>query len=273
MIFKKIKQVADVVFQEKNRQNNGSGPESAAMSDRGLVRENNEDSYVIVNKSSHGIDVEQCGALFMVADGMGGYQAGEVASRMACEQMLAYYRDSNDSLAFPIERLERVLKQCDRAIATHSRQNPELSGMGTTVTAMVILDQKAFIVHVGDSRVYLFRDNGIKQLTRDHTQVQDLVEMGRMTPEEAKTHHLKHVITQAVGTSKGFKTVFSCEKALCPQDRLLLCSDGLYDMVDDDRIGLILKVSRTAKQACEDLVAAALKNGGRDNVTAVCVFL
>ena len=273
MIFKKFKQVADVILREKNRQNNGASLESAAVSDRGLIRENNEDSFIIVNRSADGIDIEQWGALFMVADGMGGYQAGEVASRMACEQMLTYYQDSTDALTSPIKRMELMLKQCDQAIAAHSKQNPGLSGMGTTVTAMVILDQKAWIVHVGDSRVYLFRNNGIKQLTRDHTQVQDLVEMGRLTPEEAKTHHLKHVITQAVGTSKGFRTVFSLEKELCLQDRLLLCSDGLYDMVDDDRIGLILKVSRTAKQACEDLVAAALKNGGRDNVTAVCVFL
>jgi protein phosphatase len=263
--------------------------EWAALSDVGKVRPNNEDHFLIcrLSKILQVLDTnlveetsdqrcERDGYLLLVADGMGGVAAGEYASAMAVRGVKHHLMDTAKwffSLDDPdedvrIRLLRESLAQIDRELIEQARQDPSLSGMGTTLTAAGIVDGAAFIVHVGDSRVYLLRDRQLEQVTQDHTVAQKLLEAGILNPEEAKTHRSRHILTNSLGGSPGVKGEI-VKLRLQDGDRLLLCTDGLNDMVSDDKIADILLTSIAPDTACRALTDAALDQGGRDNITVI----
>ncbi|MCD4678709.1 MAG: Stp1/IreP family PP2C-type Ser/Thr phosphatase [Desulfobacula sp.] len=245
---------------------------SYGLTDQGLKRENNEDSFLIVEKNQKSCDTITMGSMYAVADGMGGHAAGETASKMACKGLMNYYQNNEILSDHFLGRLEKITSSTDKEILAHSKEYPEMTGMGTTLSVLVIHESDAFIAHIGDSRIYRVRNNDMEQLTKDHTQVQQLVDMGRLTEEEALTHYLRHVITQAVGTRKGYKDIYVRQEKTKSGDRFLICSDGLHDMLSNNEIEKILTLNQTPKALCKKLIYKALQNGGKDNVTVVIVF-
>jgi protein phosphatase len=227
--------------------------ESAGRTDPGRVRRRNEDSFVLDPP------------LFAVADGMGGAQAGEVASRLTAAAFREYHEA--DRLA-PDERLQAIIQEANRRIYERARSDAGVSGMGTTVTAALLTGGRVTLGHVGDSRAYRIRDGELEQLTDDHSLVADLMRSGRLTPEEAEAHPQRSVITRALGTDPDVDVdTMSVEAA--PGDVFLLCSDGLTTMVGDDDILGILAAAPSLDDAARELVRAANTGGGEDNVTVV----
>ncbi len=234
--------------------------------DVGRVRVSNQDAFGIINFSDGSL-------LAIVCDGMGGANAGNVASECAVKGIKEYVersvRPNMDEVA--IEKLlDNAIKSANIEIYDMSLKNSALSGMGTTVVAAFVKDKKAVIAHVGDSRAYVVSDE-LKQLTRDHSVVQTLVESGRLTPEEARIHPRKNVITRALGTEENVIIDF-CECELASGENLLLCTDGLTNFVDSSEIIEIFN-SNKEKRIVEVLVARANHNGGGDNITAVNVTI
>jgi protein phosphatase len=226
---------------------------TSGVTDAGRKRRRNEDAYVVEPP------------LFAVADGMGGAQAGEVASRLA----VVAFREFHEADEFaPTERVTAIIKEANRRIYERAREDAAASGMGTTITAAVLADDSIAIGHVGDSRAYRLREGGLEQLTEDHSLVADLVRSGRLKPEEADTHPQRSVITRALGTDPDVD-VDAFDVALEPGDVFLLCSDGLTTMVEDDEIVRIVTGSKDLDDAAKLLVKAANRRGGEDNVTVV----
>jgi protein phosphatase len=226
--------------------------------DTGKVREHNEDSmFPDESGSSEGPLV------LMVADGMGGAVAGEVASRVAVD---AASEAADDD---PIDPTERVLAG-NSAVILATEEDRNLAGMGTTMTLVQLSESgTAQFAHVGDSRAYLLRDNQLTQVTTDHSLVGELVSLGRITKEEARSHPHRHLVTRVLGL--GPISVDSEELQLLAGDRLLLCSDGLTDMVPDDRIEEILIESDGVEAAVWTLIEEANAEGGVDNTTVVVI--
>jgi PPM family protein phosphatase len=220
-----------------------------ARTDVGRVREGNEDSYMVHDP------------LFAVADGMGGHQGGEVASRLAMETLKRVAEQPDAGLA-------EVVREANRVVFRKAAQDPGLAGMGTTLTAVLAGDGGLHLAHVGDSRAYLVRDDRLTQLTKDHTVVQRLVDEGRLTQIEAGMHPQRSILTNALGVDEEIR-VDEDTVEVRPGDRLLLCSDGLTGMIDDGRIIEILDAHEDPQDACDALVDAANEAGGQDNVTAV----
>jgi PPM family protein phosphatase len=227
--------------------------DSAGVTDPGRKRRRNEDSFVIDPP------------LFAVADGMGGAQAGEVASRLAA----AAFREFHDADELdPEERLVAIIQEANRRIYERAEGDAEVSGMGTTITAALVAADGLVIGHVGDSRAYRLRGGRFEQLTDDHSLVADLVRSGRLTPEEADVHPQRSVITRALGTDPHVD-VDTFTVAAERDDLFLLCSDGLSTMVDDGEIRDLLTRADDLDQAGKGLVKAANKAGGEDNITVV----
>jgi protein phosphatase len=227
--------------------------ESAGKTDPGRVRRRNEDAFVVDPP------------LFAVADGMGGAQAGEVASRLAAAAFREY-REA-DELA-PEERVRAIIKEANRRIYDRARTDSEVSGMGTTVTAALLTDGRVVIGHVGDSRAYRIRNGRLEQLTDDHSLVADLMRSGRLTAEEAEGHPQRSVITRALGTDPDVD-VDTLVVEVEAGDLFLLCSDGLSTMVSDSEVLQTVERAATLDGAARDLVRAANTGGGEDNVTVV----
>ena len=227
--------------------------DSAGRTDAGRVRRRNEDSFVLDPP------------IFAVADGMGGAQAGEVASRLAA----AAFREYHDADRLePAERVEAIIQEANRRIYERARTDAEASGMGTTVTAAILTNGRVSIGHVGDSRAYRIRENELEQLTEDHSLVADLMRSGRLTPEEADAHPQRSVITRALGTDAEVdvdKVTVDVE----PGDVFLLCSDGLTTMVPEEEILRIAQEAGTLDEIARGLVRAANSGGGEDNITVV----
>ena len=226
-----------------------------AKSDVGQVREGNEDAYLVE------------APLFVVADGMGGHLAGDVASSTAVE--IISERSRTASTDDP-ETLAGLLREANTAIWEKSRADKSLRGMGTTCTLLSLDDQRAHIAHVGDSRAYLLRDGNLQQLTEDHTLVGRMVREGRLRPEEAHHHPQRSIITRALGVDAEVNVDLQT-LALKPGDRLLLCSDGLSSMLDSDTIRRALESNVDAQGIAEQLVDMANGAGGDDNITVVVV--
>lgn len=219
----------------------------------GMVRDNNEDS---VFPTSSGDSTNS--ALIIVADGMGGHIAGEVASRIAV----------NAAASSEVPPGDRVAAG-NRAIREEVAREPSLEGMGTTMTLLSIVDGTATIGHVGDSRAYLLRGGELKQLTEDHTVAAELVAMGQLSPEGAASHPQRHMLTRTLGLTR-FVNVDEIEIEILDGDRILLCSDGLTEMVDDGTIAATLADGAPDEVAWE-LVELANRAGGVDNITVVVV--
>jgi PPM family protein phosphatase len=202
--------------------------------------------------------------LFVVADGMGGAQAGEVASRMAIETL---GQDLPDG-ASTEQRLAELVREANRRIHERARVEREHAGMGTTLTAAYLDDAGVAIAHVGDSRAYLWREGELKRLTRDHSLVDELVQRGKLTEQQAAEHPQRSIITRALGPEPDVD-VDTWTYPVRPGDVLLLCSDGLTSMISEEQVADILRGTSSLQQAGEELVGAANAAGGRDNITVV----
>ena len=256
-----------------------SSIKSSGKTDIGLFRENNEDSYLIVDPGNEAYDVSHSGLLFAVADGMGGHAAGEVASKMACEGLLEYYEpgiaqetESSD-LVYGLEQLRRVIHRTNEEIYQYAQTHLEFSGMGTTLSVLVLFPECAIIGHVGDSRIYRFRNRNLKQLTMDHTEVQAMIDSGHLTPEEASVHPFRHALLQAVGAMAELETIDTGIESVQPGDLYLLSTDGLHDSISDEDIEQTLGETGDIHIACDRLVDLALKKRGRDNITLIIILI
>ncbi|HIT52440.1 MAG TPA: Stp1/IreP family PP2C-type Ser/Thr phosphatase [Candidatus Fimivicinus intestinavium] len=236
-----------------------------AKTDIGRVRDSNQDSYA-AGELPGGV------AWAVVCDGMGGAAGGNVASstavKMISQQITAQYRDgmSGNSIR---NMLASAVAAANVSIFDLARSNPELHGMGTTVVAAILSDHMARVAHVGDSRAYKISAQGLLQMTRDHSVVQELVETGRLTPDEAKAHPRKNIITRALGVDETVDIDF-CEDRMEPDDVLLLCTDGLTNYLETDEIFQIAKSSGYYESA-QQMVDLANQHGGGDNITVVAI--
>lgn len=220
----------------------------------GKVRKNNEDSIAIIEPET-----------FVVADGMGGQAAGEVASKMLIDITTNFL--SSVSAPFNEDILKQAIIKSNIEILRESENNPSRRGMGTTATILHIYNQRAYFAHVGDSRIYRLRNKNLEQITQDHSYVEELVRAGEITEAEARVHPMKNVLTQAVGAVKKI-SVDTANFAVEVGDIFLICSDGLTNMVTDEKIAEILMASLNPS---ENLIQAALENGGLDNVSVIVV--
>jgi len=228
-----------------------------ATTDVGMVRQQNEDAYSAEEN------------LYIVADGMGGHNAGEVASALA----VATVRAGAKSGIHSTEQFRELVQQANTAIYTASLDDSTQSGMGTTLTAMAVVpgeEPKVLVANVGDSRTYLFRGGALTRLSIDHSYVQELVNEGILTPEEARVHPRRNIVTRAMGIERSVMVdVFT--HLVRTGDRVVLCSDGLVDEVPDTDIATVLSQHSDAQETAEALVLVANANGGRDNTTVVVV--
>jgi PPM family protein phosphatase len=228
---------------------------AGATTDTGLFRERNEDAYLAEDP------------LFAVADGLGGHLGGEVASRVALERLSEVARDDGPENGIP-ERLREGMHEANRAVHDRASKDRRLTGMGTTLTAVIAGKDRIFLAHVGDSRAYLFRGGDLRLLTEDHTLVQRMVREGRLTPEQAEIHPQRSVLTRALGIDDQLE-VDQATLETTAGDRLLLCSDGLTGMVEDEEILKILSAHTDPQAASDALVEAANAAGGQDNITTI----
>ncbi|MGI8503477.1 MAG: Stp1/IreP family PP2C-type Ser/Thr phosphatase [Hassallia sp.] len=233
------------------------------VSDPGLIRSNNQDAYYI--------DPE--GRFFVVADGMGGHAGGEEASRIATGEIKAYLSANWDSSKPCAQLLEEALNQANDAILHDQQDHQERADMGTTVVAVIFRDgEPPWAAHVGDSRLYRFRDSQLAQITEDHTWVARAIKVGDITQDEARTHPFRHVLSRCLGR-EDLHQVDVRQLDIQSGDRLLLCSDGLTEELIDEKIAYFLQESPLIDKAAIALVEAAKEQGGHDNITIVIVAL
>jgi PPM family protein phosphatase len=262
----------------------------SALSHTGHRRPNNEDHFLVcrVGRTLETLttslppgDVpahtEEINYVMMVADGMGGHAAGEVASRMAISALIKLALEVPDWIlrvdeGYAREVMKRSktrVRKIGSMLVERGRREPALQGMGTTLTIARSLGRDLMITHVGDSRAYLLRGGRLHRLTRDHTYAQFLVDIGELAPKDVANSKHRHVLANALGGATEDVQVDTDRVQLKDGDRVLLCSDGLTDLVDDELITRILQETPHAGDACERLVQTALDNGGRDNVTVI----
>lgn len=247
-------------------------------SDIGLVRYTNEDSYRVVDQYCTDYDLHRLGLFFAIADGLGGHAAGEIASRMACEEAVsAYYNHDatlqhhSDTSELTIRRLEKTLWSAHDRIAGFAKEHDELRGMGTTLSALVLGDNRALIAHVGDSRIYRVRNHTCERMTIDHTQNQRLIDTGEIGPEQESNHYYRCIITHALGGGCDLAAVYTREERVRRGDRFLLCTDGLHDLVTDNEIEKIMIEHSSPEATAGELINAAIRKGGHDNVTVIVI--
>ena len=261
------------------------------MTDKGRVRPSNEDQFVVaeLTKTMHIMHTSlpepktqfgnEHGHLFLVADGMGGARAGEQASALAVvaiEQFTLntfrwFFQSAGPEAQAVLAQFQTALRQADARILEEAAEHPELSGMGTTVTMAYHLDAQLCVVHVGDSRAYMYEDGELHQVTEDHTVTADMVRRGDLQPEAAARHKLRHLITNVIGGNEALRYVEAHALQVQAGDRLLLCSDGLTEMLTNETIAATLREEPDPEAACKRLVAQANEAGGRDNITVLIV--
>jgi protein phosphatase len=261
--------------------------ELAGMSHAGLVRKRNEDTYLLL-EGSRGLRVlgtnlpesampphygEACYGM-LVADGMGGVAGGDAASRLAAQTLIALVLTTPDWVMLPgtqedrrvIDRLIERYRKVDSAVREEAMANPRLTGMGTTLTVAYSVGTHLFVGHVGDSRAYLMRGNKLHQLTRDHTMAQALADEELISAHEVASHHFRHVLTRFIGAGRPVAADVQ-QLTLKDGDQVLVCTDGLTEMVPEAAVATTLEVAPSAQEACQILIDAALKQGGKDNVS------
>ena len=252
------------------------------MTDVGITREHNEDAYAYLDLTSgqshvdvqNGvIDVGQRGVILVVADGMGGAAAGEIASEMAVEAVLDTFRAqwmrqvARDTDTF-VETIRDAADTANHRIFAYAGAHPEHAGMGTTATIAGLLGNSLYLAQVGDSRAYIVRDGVALQITKDQSLMQQLIEAGEMTPDQAEVSERRNIILQALGPDSTVRPDFT-QQPLARGDTLVLCSDGLTTHLRANDIARIVTASRDPEIACEQLIAAANAEGGHDNITVV----
>jgi protein phosphatase len=303
---------------------------AVSRTDAGLQREQNEDACFVQMSEESG----EAAGLFIVADGMGGYHAGEVASKLAVETIRdallpligptasqptvrldrkkrgkgakpatkaddgsgpaaeatddsgapagddepaasggsrTRHLEETPAIEHYAESLRSAIERSSEVIVRYGRQHPESQGLGSTVTVALVVGNHAFIGNVGDSRTYLWRDKSLQRITRDHSLVAQLVELGQLDPDEAYDHPKRNLIYRSLGAGRADVDVDIFAQELKPGDALLLASDGLWEMVRDVQITSILSAGHDAERTCDELIERANENGGEDNITAVLV--
>ena len=233
---------------------------TAACSDVGLRRQTNEDSYAISPELE----------LYLVADGMGGHKAGRVASEMATQHTLRAIEALRGDPASPAEKLRQAVSSANREIHQRAEADPDLSGMGTTLVAVLATPDRVALAHVGDSRAYLVRGSRIRQLTDDHSLVGELLRRRQISEADAREHPHRHVLTRALGVATATQPDLA-ELTPAPGDTFVLCSDGLTTHLRDNEILEHVAHDDDLQKTCEALVAQANGRGGVDNVTVVLV--
>ena len=206
--------------------------------------------------------------LFVVADGMGGHKAGDFASSYAVEVLLSTIREDENSN--PVKIIRAAIETANTQLLREASDNEAMSGMGTTMVLVTIVGHYAYVANVGDSRLYLVDENKISQITKDHSLVEEMVRMGEISRDDARNHPDKNIITRALGAGRDVDVDFF-DIRLTPGDILLLCSDGLSNMVPDEDIRQVILTSETLEEAGRRLVSMANDNGGRDNIAVVLV--
>ncbi len=237
----------------------------AVATDTGMRRANNQDSHSLVRASSSDI-WRQRGHLFMVADGMGAHAVGELASKLACDNIPFNYNKSRTTL--PVEAITKAYKEVGTLIHSRATANRDFQGMGTTCTTLLLLPEGALIAHVGDSRAYRIRQNRIDQLSFDHSLVWELVRRNHLPSDHANTAVPKNVITRSLGPDPSVEVDIEGPLAVEPNDVFLLCSDGLSGPVSDPELGVFAE-NFHPKDACRYLISLANLRGGHDNITVV----
>jgi serine/threonine protein phosphatase PrpC len=244
-------------------------------SDVGQLRDHNEDTLIVFQGAHLGDQGSDPFGFFVVTDGMGGHRAGEVASSLAARLVsrdvlknvyLPFLLDEKPSL--DMAPITEILKESVQN--ANDQVHERVPGGGTTLTCALILGQRAYIAHVGDSRAYLLTNYDMRQVTQDHSYVGRLIELGELSPEEAAVHPQRHVLYRAIGQGDNLD-IDTYHQPLPPRSRLLLCSDGLSGVVSEEEIGSIIASAATPQDACERLLAAANAAGGPDNITAVLI--
>ncbi len=242
------------------------GIEAASLTDVGRQRSNNEDSFLYWEPESDD-DFLRKGRLAVVADGMGGYEGGQEASRLAVETVRSIYE--NEFGADPQATLTAALEAAHQNIQRFATEHPQFYGMGTTCTALSIVGHQLYFAHVGDSRLYLIRGGSLSRLTRDDSYVGRLVESGLVRAEDAESHPQRHILTAALGSGRDVTpNIPEQPQTLEPGDTLVLCSDGLWGVIGDLDLSRLAQASPPA-EACRQLVALALERGGPDNITVL----
>jgi PPM family protein phosphatase len=262
---------------------------SFGLTDPGEVRDTNQDQFLIavlrkalqVQRTSLPAPKFQYSSdqshLFIVADGMGGHAGGETASALAIDSVDAFILDTFQWFAHfkakeedkLLDDFQSALGQANARLLAEAKGRPELHGMGTTLTLAYSLNDMLYVAHVGDSRCYLFRNSLLYRLTRDHTLVEEMVRRGALNVEQAAKYQWRHVITNAVGGTSAEVKVEVHRVHLEAGDAVLLCSDGLTNMVPDEEIARILRAEAEPEQACNQLVTQANEQGGKDNITVL----
>jgi protein phosphatase len=243
--------------------------------DVGIMRDHNEDTLLILQSAHLGDEALDPFGFFIVADGMGGHRAGEVASSLAARLVNHHVLD-RVYLPFLINRtpgegmapLTDILR--DAVQAANERVHEEVPGAGTTLTCALVLGRRALIAHVGDSRAYMFANGEMKQVTEDHSYVSRLMELGELSPEEAAVHPQRHVLYRAIGQGENLD-VDTYHQSLSPGSRLLLCSDGLSGSVSEDIIRETIASAGSPQEVCEELIKSANDAGGADNISAILI--
>lgn len=238
----------------------------ACKTDLGRVRENNEDKFEYFVPEDDAVLATR-GQVFLVCDGMGGHAAGQIASELTAKTFIDVFL--HHPAEDPAVAMESAVMAANRFVLDNARAFPQRRGMGTTLSGLILLQDQAWVVHVGDSRIYRLRENDLMMLTHDHTFVEESVRMGAMTQDEAENHPYKHVLTRAIGVDESFRPdvdTFDLKQG----DLYMLCSDGLVNHLNDEQIGEILR-SSTPSEAAWRLVGAALQDGGTDNTTVLVV--
>ncbi len=270
--------------------------EAASQTNSGQVREQNEDHcYYLVSSTD-----EEARGLFIVADGMGGYQAGEVASKLAVDEirevlnpLFAPSAGQETTVLAPLsspeggaktkrltetrevakinEKLKQAITRANEVIVNYGKARKEAKGLGSTVTTAVVLGKNAYIANVGDSRTYLLRKGALRAITKDHSLVARLVDAGHITPEQVYDHPQRNLIYRSLGAGHHNVEVDVFYQTLEPADVLLLCTDGLWEMVREGEIKRILSEDIPLETICQHLIDAANQGGGEDNITAIVV--
>ena len=239
--------------------------ETYCQTDVGLKRNSNQD-FVYASDQKVG----RLPSLLIVADGMGGHAAGDLASRVCVETAVSSIEGSGQTETIPI--LAEAVQKANRAVLKKAAEKPEYAGMGTTIVAAVIDGNTLYVANVGDSRLYLIDDDRIDQITLDHSLVAEMVRSGRISPEQMRNHPEKNIITRAVGGDENVEVDFF-DVGLHKGDVVLLCSDGLTNMVEDEQIFRIVRREKTLRDAGQKLISAANSAGGRDNISVVLARL
>jgi protein phosphatase len=240
-----------------------------SATDKGLIRTNNEDCFAVV------ADADLLPCAFIIADGMGGRRMGELASSIAVEYVSRRLMEYLPGRTNPEEiatALHDIVEKANVKVYLGSLESEENKGMGTTLTIAVVLNGALVVANVGDSRAYLLRGASLMRITVDHTLVQELVDSGNISPEDARVHPKRHILTRALGIPE-FMSAECFTVALSKGDRILLCTDGLHGAADEEDIRTVLRRERMPDAAARRLVELANRCGGEDNVTVITAFL